>query len=117
MKTYQGACHCGAVAFSFRSPEIQSAMRCDCSICSRKGITMSADVIPFNDMTIERGGDMLNTHQFGTMRARHHFCRVCGVHAFVEIMRAEECYRINLGCVDALDALRLPYEIFEGRRL
>jgi len=33
---YQGGCHCGAIRFSFSSPEIKTGIKCNCSICLKK---------------------------------------------------------------------------------
>jgi hypothetical protein len=33
----QARCHCGRVRFSFRSPEIATGARCNCSLCLRRG--------------------------------------------------------------------------------
>ena len=59
----------------------------------------------------------LTTYQFGTMTARHHFCSRCGIHTFVETRLNPGHYRINLGCVDELNALRLPEELYDGKSL
>jgi len=117
MKSYHGSCHCGRVKFAFQTPEITKVMRCDCSICVRKGITLTPDAIPPDLITINAADDALRCYQFGTMTARHHFCSVCGIHTFVEIRLNPDKYRVNLGCVDDLDTLRLPEEIFPGKNL
>ena len=51
------------------------------------------------------------------MTARHHFCGKCGIHTFVETRLNPGHYRINLGCVDELDALRIPEKIYDGKAL
>ena len=33
---YQGSCHCGKIAIEVEG-ELNQAMQCNCSICSRKG--------------------------------------------------------------------------------
>jgi hypothetical protein len=38
---YKGSCHCGTVAFEFKA-ELTCAVRCNCSICSRKGALLCA---------------------------------------------------------------------------
>jgi hypothetical protein len=115
MRTYRGSCHCGAVTFSFQCEEITKGERCDCSICARKGGPLTEDTIPRDRIDVTAKPGILGTYQFGTKVAKHHFCRVCGIHTFVESRYAPGEYRVNLGCVDELDAARLPYEIHEGR--
>lgn len=78
---------------------------------------MTADVISPGAIQIEATKDVLSTYQFGTMTARHHFCKICGIHVFVETRLNPGHYRINLGCVDGLDAFRLPVVLYEGRNL
>jgi len=46
MSEYQGSCHCGAVRFSYEGEPIERGLRCNCSICARKGAMMTAEVIP-----------------------------------------------------------------------
>lgn len=117
MRTYRGACHCGAIRFEFRTPEITTAMRCDCSICLRKGMIMTADTIPPENMAIDAAAGALETYRFGTRTAKHHFCGTCGIHTFVETRLNPGHYRVNLGCVDDIDVLGLPAEIYNGRAL
>lgn len=116
-QTYAGQCHCGAVQFSFSCAEITHAMRCDCSICARKGMVMTDDVIPPQDMHISDEEGALATYRFGSHTARHHFCSRCGIHTFVETRLNPGSYRVNLGCVEELDALRLPANIYPGKSL
>ena len=59
----------------------------------------------------------LMTYQFGTMTARHYFCSRCGFHTFVETRLNPGHYRINLGCDDDIDAMRLPEELYDGKSL
>ena len=78
---------------------------------------MSATTIPPEDMDITAPPDALSNYQFGTMAARHRFCRICGIHTFVETRLNPGHYRVNLGCVDGFDALQLPDSIFDGDSL
>ncbi|NOD74584.1 GFA family protein [Ruegeria sp. HKCCD4315] len=117
MKQFRGSCHCGSVEFTFSVPDIDHAMRCDCSLCSRKGMVMSATVVPPEDIKIRCEQGVLSTYQFGTETARHYFCNRCGIHTFVETRLNPGHYRVNLGCIDELDALRLPEVIYDGRNL
>ena len=70
---YHARCHCGRVRFSFRSSKITAGIRCNCSLCVRRG------AVPGED-----GNDR---------------------------------YRVNLGCVDGLDALALDITITDGKAL
>ena len=117
MKQYKGSCHCGAVTFAFLCPEITRTMRCDCSLCARKGIAMTVTTIAPDNIDIFDSEGTLTSYKFATMTARHHFCSRCGIHTFVETRLNPGHYRINLGCVDEINALRLPAELYDGKSL
>ena len=115
MKEYKASCHCGAVRFTFSGPDrIESGLRCNCSICRRKGALMSAFSLAPGEIHIEVTGDNLATYEFGSGVAKHHFCKTCGINPFHGTMRKPGHYRINLGCVDDLDATQLPFDVFDG---
>ena len=61
--------------------------------------------------------DALMTYQFGTMTARYYFCSRCGIHTFVETRLNPGHFRVNLGCVDDLEAMRLPVDLYDGKSL
>ncbi len=117
MKKYDGHCHCGAVQFSVSHPNIEKTMRCDCSMCARKGIVMTPAIVEPDDIEISMEPDALSSYQFGSKTARHYFCKRCGIHTFVETRLNPGCYRINLGCINELEALHLPDEIYPGKEL
>ena len=113
---YTGSCHCGAVKFDFHSKPIKETMRCDCSICSRKGIALSNFVVAPSALSIT-GTEYLQSYRFGTMIAQHLFCKSCGIHPFVETRFNPGYFRINLGCVDGIEVCRLPVIYFDGRAI
>ena len=122
-KSYSGRCHCGAVRVRFDSDEITSGLRCNCSICIRKGIVMSADYIPAGAFDVD-GAESLTTYQFGDGDVHHYFCKTCGISPFNYVASLPADYRgraqvgdrrVNLGCVDGLDPLTLPIRLVDGR--
>ncbi len=76
---YQGSCHCGAIRFRFEGEEITKGLRCNCSICSRKGAMMSPEAIPTEKSTIEAAAGAPRLYLFGLKPARHYFWYNCGV--------------------------------------
>lgn len=116
MPDYQASCHCGAVTFrvSTEAP-IAKALRCNCSICSRKGAPMSNEVFDKAELQIEAKPDDLGLYQFGAKTAKHFFCHKCGIYTFHETARFPGKYRVNLGCIDELDSVNLPFDVFDGR--
>jgi hypothetical protein len=62
-KTYNGSCHCGAVRFRFRSEEITSGCRCNCSICIRRGVVMSSRYFTPDEFELLDGKEALTVYQ------------------------------------------------------
>ncbi len=116
MKTYSGSCHCGKVKFSFKSEHITSGLVCNCSICEKKGATMSDFVISANDLQVS-GKEHLNIYQFDTKVAKHYFCSSCGIYPFHETLRMPGSFRVNLGCVEGVDTNALEITLFDGKNL
>lgn len=79
MKTYTLTCHCGAVELHVRlSDGLNTARRCDCSYCARRGaVAVSA---PLNGVDIVKGKENLTLYQWGTKTAKHYFCKTCGIY-------------------------------------
>lgn len=116
-KTYQGHCHCGAVQFTIKCAPIEKGVRCNCSICSRKGAMMSPEMVPEAQLKIETKEDALGLYQFGAKTAKHFFCKQCGIYTFHETARKVGHYRVNLACIDELDPFAMECEVFDGKHL
>ena len=59
-------CHCGAVAAKVNAPDsLEKILRCNCSICKRKGAVMS--LVKNEDFKIIKGKDKLNLINFTQM--------------------------------------------------
>lgn len=114
---YQGSCHCGAIRFSFDADEITRGLRCNCSMCGRRGALMSPEPIPADEMKIEADEDALGLYQFGARTAKHYFCKNCGIYPFHETARKPGHMRVNLGCIEGVEPLELEAELFDGKHL
>jgi hypothetical protein len=112
MRTYSGRCHCGAVRFRFTTGEITRAIKCNCSICIRRGYVMTVDYLPFDELD---GKESLTLYQWGDRMVNFWFCRTCGVYPFHDVVERPGIYRVNLGCVDEIDPLALPVQMIDGR--
>lgn len=113
---YKGSCHCGKVAFEVEG-EIEAAVSCNCSICSRKGSLLW--FVPrekFNLMTPE---DAASTYTFNKHLIKHRFCANCGIHPYAEGVDAKgnRMAAINLRCVDGLDLTAIPVTEFDGKSM
>lgn len=118
MPSYQGACHCGAVKFHFTTDQkITRGLRCNCSLCARRGAMMTPFVIPPDDFHIDAEPDALGLYQFGEKTAKHYFCARCGIYPFHVTVRVPDHYRANLACIDGVDPFSLEAEVFDGAHL
>ncbi|SPB13630.1 aldehyde-activating protein [Caballeronia novacaledonica] len=110
--TLKGACHCGAVTFEVQTP-VEPAVRCDCSLCRRRGAVMSA---PFtvDKLRILSGESELTLYQFNTRVAKHYFCKRCGIYTFHQTRSNPDEWRVNVGCIDGVDAYSIDAPVKNG---
>jgi len=111
---YSGRCHCGAIQFKFNAEPITEGLRCNCTICLKKGALMSNFFIAPDDLHIQAEPELVSTYQFASHVAEHFFCAKCGIYPFHKTKRQPGFYRVNLGCVDGIDSLSLPVVLADG---
>lgn len=116
---YHARCHCKRVRFSFRSPEITTGKRCNCSLCIRRGFVLSPDYIADVDFTPHADESDMTVYLWNDEVMRHYFCRTCGIYTYGAVTGEDgrSRYRVNLGCVEGLDALELDITIVDGKAL
>ncbi len=114
MPIYTGSCHCGAVRFEVDAV-IERVTQCNCSICGKKGM-LHHRVAPENFRMLA-GDAQLGTYRFGTGLARHHFCKLCGIHTFTRPRAAPELFTVNVRTLDNydLETERPEVVLFDGR--
>ncbi len=116
MPTYQGHCHCGAVEFEITTEQpVMSGVRCNCSLCRRKGAIMA--LVDGAQFKLTKGESELSEYQWNTNIAHHYFCRTCGIYTHHQPRSAPEKIGINVGCIDALEPLELETEVRNGAGL
>ena len=99
-------CHCGAIEAEINAPDnLEKILRCNCSICKRKGATMS--IVKNEDFKIIKGLDKLKLYQFHTKVAKHYFCSICGVYTHHNPRSNPAMTGFNLGCIDEIDIFNL----------
>ena len=104
MKTL--SCHCGAVEIQVNlQEEIDKLMRCNCSMCKRKGTMVTT--INKENLKIVKGEDKIKVYQFNTKVAKHHFCSECGVQTHNLRRSDPNTYGINMGCIDEINVNEL----------
>ena len=68
-------CHCGAVEAEINVTEdFKKIIRCNCSLCKRKGAIMS--MVKNEDFKLIKGEEKLKIYQYHTKVAKHYFCYV-----------------------------------------
>jgi hypothetical protein len=107
---YQARCHCGRGRFSFRSPEIKTGVRCDCSLCLRRGAVLSSRYIPASDFTPHHDPRDLGLYVWNEKVLRNYFCKTFTYIADGE--NAKDGYRVNLGCVEGI---ALEITVIDGK--
>jgi hypothetical protein len=110
-----GSCHCGAVKFEVHTA-VEPATRCNCSLCRRKGALMSP-TFTADQLKIVSGEDALTLYQFNTRVAKHYFCKHCGIYPFHQTRRDATQWRVNLGCLEGVDAYALEAGVANGASL
>lgn len=102
-----GSCHCGVIKFSVEG-EVEQAIECNCSHCSRKGLLLW--FVPLTSLVIVSGEGQLSTYSFNQHAIRYQFCSVCGSQPFGlgRLRSGKEAALINIRCLDSvdLDAIR-----------
>ena len=99
-------CHCGAVEAEIILPEkLEKIIKCNCSICKRKGAVMS--MVKNEDFKIVKGADKLKLYQFQSKVAKHFFCSECGIYTHHNPRSNPAMTGFNLGCIDDIDVFKL----------
>jgi hypothetical protein len=113
-QTYDGSCHCGAVAFQAQVDLDQPVIACNCSHCRRKGFLLSF-VAPAK-FELRSGKAALSDYRFNTHRIDHQFCQTCGVQAFAEGKGPDgsSMVAINIRCLEGVDLGALNVQDFDG---
>lgn len=113
---YRGSCHCGRIAFEVEG-EIDGAMSCNCSICSRKGSLLW--FVPRERLQLLTPEADMTTYTFNKHVIQHRFCPVCGIHPFGEGSdpQGRKMAAINVRCIEGIDLERISVRHFDGRAL
>ena len=103
-------CHCGEIEANINvSKNFEKILRCNCSLCKRKGSIMS--MVKNENFKITKGKDKLKLYQFHTKVAKHYFCSVCGIYTHHNPRSNPAMTGFNLGCLDDFNTFELK-EIF-----
>ena len=113
---YKGRCHCGKVAFEVEG-EINGAMACNCSICSRKGTLMW--FVPREKLRLLTPENEISTYTFNKHVIKHRFCSTCGIHPYGEGVdpNGNSMAAINIRCIEGIDLASVPVQNYDGLSL
>ena len=100
-------CHCEKVELEVNIPDegFKKLMRCNCSLCKRKGIIMAP--IPKETLKVVKGEDVLKLYQYHTKVAKHYFCSNCGIYTHHVMRSNPNMYGINVACLEGIK----PFEL------
>jgi hypothetical protein len=112
LSTHKGKCHCGAVRFEVRLPDKIEALECNCSICKMNGYIHI--IVPASRFRLLEGNEVLSTYTFNTHKAKHRFCKICGIKSFYIPRSNPHGFSINLRCLDNSDFSEISVKKFDG---
>ena len=100
-------CHCGEVELEIKESEgaLNKFLRCNCTICKKKGYIMT--FAPITDVKITKGEGKLKLYQYHTKVAEHYFCSECGIYTHHKMRSRPDTFGLNVGCIDDIDQFKL----------
>lgn len=114
MKSFDGSCHCGTVQFRVNAA-ITEITTCDCSLCKMRHAVMLK--VPEQALTILKGEQDLTLYQWNTRRAKHYFCKHCGIYVFHRKRSAPDHFGVNVFCLQGFDLHSVPVRATEGANM
>ena len=98
-------CHCGQFKAEINIVNLDKVLRCNCSICKRKGALMS--LVKNDDFKIVEGEEKLTLYKFHTKVAKHYFRSICGIYTHHNPRSNPSMTGFNLGCIEDIDIFEL----------
>jgi hypothetical protein len=95
--------------------EITELTTCDCSICAKRNAVMAK--IPERSLAVLAGEEMLTLYEWNTRRAKHYFCRRCGIYVFHRKRASPDHFGVNVFCLENFDAKGVPVRATEGANM
>jgi len=96
MQAHAGQCHCGALAFLYRTAlpvETWAIRACDCSFCRLHAVLSTSDPAGLLEFRVVRA-DALQRYRFGLRTADFLLCTQCGVYVGAQIETARGIFGI-----------------------
>jgi hypothetical protein len=112
--TFDGSCHCGAVRFRVQAA-VTELTTCDCSLCRMRNALMLK--VPEQHLRIVQGEEALTLYQWNPHRARHYFCKHCGIYVFHRKRAAPDHFGVNVFCLAGFDPAAVAVRATEGANM
>lgn len=116
MPIYTASCHCGTISLQVEGT-IDSALSCNCSICSRKGSLLW--FVPRDRLRLKNSEGAASSYTFNKHAIKHRFCPTCGIHPYGEGTdpKGNAMAAINLRCIEDIDVSDIPVHEFDGKSM
>jgi hypothetical protein len=103
--TYQGACHCGEVAFETKIDFNKGTTRCNCSVCTKSRFWFV--IVPPEDFKLEKGESRQSDYTGippGKSEFHLHYrsCKTCGVRTFAEGIGGK-FYAVSIAALESIE--------------
>ena len=73
--------------------------------------------IPEQGLRILQGEDSLSLYQWNTGRAKHYFCKQCGIYVFHRKRAAPDHFGVNVFCLADFNPASVPTRATEGANM
>ncbi len=73
--------------------------------------------VPEHALTVLAGEDMLTLYEWNTRRAKHYFCKHCGIYVFHRKRAAPDHFGVNVLCLVGFDIASYPVRATEGANM
>lgn len=73
--------------------------------------------VPEESLAVLDGEEMLTLYEWNTRRAKHYFCRRCGIYVFHRKRAAPDHFGVNVFCLEGFDAKVVPVRATEGANM
>ena len=98
LSIFHGGCHCRQVRFQVQAPKSLICWQCNCSICNMKQNLHF--IVPKARFRITAGEHFLSEYSFNTHRAKHLFCKTCGICSFYVPRSNPDGIAVTVYCLD-----------------
>ncbi|XP_065055249.1 centromere protein V-like isoform X2 [Rhopilema esculentum] len=111
LERHYGGCHCGEVRFLVKAPAHLEVIQCNCSICRKKQNLHF--IVPESNFELLKGEDNLTCYTFNTNKAKHLFCKTCGVQSFYRPRSNPNGVGVMPHCLDEGTVIGMDIQTFD----